>query len=129
MKATDLRIEDIRIGNHFIPYNGAIIQWKLEDFSALTEYDLDIDEVIKDPIPLTEQWLIDFGLSKRKVKKLIEYNEYSIRNDFELFCYIDNAGWCLIWRSLDVFIVKTNTVHGFQNIVKELTGKELTINK
>ena len=83
---------------------------------------------------MNEDFLINSGLEKRKVLISIDpYNEYSIRNDFDIYCYIDRAGNCLIYGECiigeDFFIIKCDTVHEFQNIFKVLTGKELTINE
>ena len=63
----------------------------------------------------------------------IAYIEYSIRNDFDIYCYMDTSGNCLIYGECisgeDFFIVKCDTVHEFQNIVRSLTGKELIFNE
>ena len=85
-----------------------------------------------EPIPLTEECLIKFDLKKREVLTSPEsYNEYSIRNEFEIYCHMDKSGNCLFWggclQGEDFFIIKCDTVHGFQNIFKVLTSKELTI--
>ncbi len=82
--------------------------------------------------PVYEEWLKKFKLPTRIVKTGSIYNEYSIRNGFEIYCYMDYAGNCLFWGSTDegedFFIIKCDTVHMFQNIYRILADKELEIN-
>lgn len=88
---------------------------------------------IFEPIELTEEWLIKWQFSKRKViGSETPYNKYSIRNDYEIYCFIDISGNCLFYgeciQGEDFFIRKCNTVHDFQNIYAVLnTHEELTI--
>ena len=61
-------------------------------------------------IPLTEQWLIDFGFEKN----LVEYQKelLTIKNDFTINCLGS-------WR------IEIKHVHQLQNLYFALTGKEL----
>ena len=86
------------------------------------------------PIELTEEWLIKFQLPKRKVLIIGDsyYMEFSIRNDFEICCYMDKHGNCIFYGecgSEDFFIIKCNTVHAFQNIYATLNPHEKLIIK
>lgn len=103
-------------------------------------------------IPLTEQWLIDFGFEKQKFTKY--YFGANIDNsEVEYFVNVD--GFCCIYcldnyifgkRELDERNIKTksgdylyrlfhfnyvglNHVHQLQNLYFALTGKELTLIK
>lgn len=77
------------------------------------------------PIPLTEQWLLDFGFDKKGLTYVIE-NRQMI-----LAVCID--GSCGLYNSLDYFnrgssfnrIVKINHVHQLQNLYFALTGEDL----
>ena len=80
--------------------------------------------------PITEDYLIELKLPKKAVLTgPLPYNEYSIRNNFNIYCDMDTSGNCLFWgeciEGLDFFIIKCDTVHAFQNIYEVLTGKEL----
>ena len=80
-----------------------------------------------------EEWLIKSDLEKREVLTTIDpYKEYSIRNGFDIYCYMDKSGNCMIYGECiigeDFFITKCDTIHDFQNIHKILTGKELKQN-
>lgn len=87
------------------------------------------------PIPLTEKWLQDkFGLPKRQVRTDSPYFQYSIRANFEIYCFMDGSGNCLFYGETmniieeDFFIIKCDTVHMFQNIYAILNPHEkLTI--
>jgi len=119
-----MKTESLRVGNYYL-YQNHDIKLDLSDFKI----EHDVLGLLK-PIPLTEEWLIKFNLEKRVVLTAIDpYNEYSIRNDFDIYCYIDYAGNCLIYGECiigeDFFIIKCDEVHEFQDIFKSLTGEEL----
>ncbi|MCH8067819.1 MAG: hypothetical protein IID16_00900 [Candidatus Marinimicrobia bacterium] len=84
-------------------------------------------------IQITEDQLIKWDFEKRTVMGGTNpYTQYSIRAEFDIYCYIDPAGNCLIYGECiegeDFFIIKCDKVHDFQNIYKILTGKELNEN-
>ena len=118
--------KELRIGNYFYDESGKIqrIYW-FENINKLycnqkvhpfTEYPENAN-----PIPLTEQWLKDkFHLPRQKSET---YYKYSIRNNFEIYCYMDKSGNCLFWIGKE-FMVKCDTVHMFQNIYAIFSGKE-----
>lgn len=86
-------------------------------------------------IPITEKWLIKSKLTPRPVLTFgpgREYIEYSIRNEFEIYCHMDKSGNCLFWgecpQGEDFFIIKCDSVHVFQNTYAVLNPHEkLTI--
>lgn len=80
--------------------------------------------------PITEDYLIELKLPKRAVLSgTIPFNEYSIRNNFDIYCCMDISGNCLFsgecYKATDFFIVKCDTVQAFQNIYEVLTGNKL----
>lgn len=87
-----------------------------------------------DPIELTEEWLNKFLLPKRQIKTKAPYYIYSIRNDFEIYSYMDQMGKCLLYgvNSIGNFFLirECPSVHDFQNIYAILNPhEELTIKK
>lgn len=103
-------------------------QWKISEHDKAGYCDYDVCE----PIPLTEEWLIMFNLPHRELMPQANVCKYSIRNDFEIFCHMDESGNCLFYAACpngyDFFIIKCNTVHGFQQIYSILNPHEkLTI--
>ncbi len=79
---------------------------------------------------ITEDYLISLKLPKRAVLTgVIPYNEYSIRNNFNIYCYMDTSSNCLFWGTIDkykdFFILKCDTVQAFQKIYEALTDKEI----
>ena len=86
---------------------------------------------------ITDDYLIKLKLPTRaSLTSKIPYNEYSIRNNFDIYCQLDLIGNCFFWgecrRGKDFFIIKCDSIRAFQNIYKILSDKELvneTINK
>ena len=127
-----MKPEELRIGNYATDSNFEFTVYGIDPIyieakidSSNNIYSLNYENI--EPIPLTEQWLIDLGLESRLVQPDMYY-EYSIRNGFEIYCYMDASGNCLFWvegPDADCFIVKCDKVHEFQNIYFSLTGKEL----
>jgi hypothetical protein len=78
-------------------------------------------EVVEfEPIPLTEQWLIDFGFEYNKIYMAYLLGEFQIDTNFEntpkFSCYIEML-------NEDIQI---KYVHQLQNLFYILTGEELT---
>lgn len=76
-----------------------------------------------EPIPLTEEWLLKFGLQKRYGSSLFGFtaNGYTIEIDLNKkevhFNFDEYTG----------FAVNFNYVHHLQNLYFALTGEELTL--
>ncbi len=113
----------------------------LDRTGEITDYPIWVDGTKEhydnfEPIKLTEEWFIKWQLQRREIRKGVHYYQYSIRNDFEIYCHMDASGNCLFYSETirivdeDFFIRKCNTVHDFQNIYDVLnTHEELTITK
>ena len=105
-----MKPEELRIGNYVI-YEGSI-----EKIQCGEQIDCNRGETIK-PIPLTEQWLLDFGAEKNiKGLNYIEDFEFSIGADHIMVFY------------KTLFLISVEHVHELQNLYHALTGKELTLN-
>ena len=112
MKANELRIENWlnswRISGDWIPKQ--IESGKEIDFVFMQE-----ENIIYKPIPLTEQWLIDFGFKKHTTMDI--YPTYSLNNVNinDGVVYIVGFG----------FVNYIKYVHQLQNLYFALTGIEL----
>lgn len=121
MKASDLRIGNIIsiVGQP----SGERFYYILDSFSSM-EMVLSKKEYQPIGIPLTEDWLLDFGLKKLSIG---DGNEYLIN--------INGHGWSINLKSgsigfdyleyKDIFNIIY--VHQLQNIYHALTNEELTI--
>lgn len=111
MKA-EIKDTDTRKGNLFIGYDNKVFSWHLGHFSVLAN-GVDVDEIIREPIPLTEQWLLDFGFSKTSGYPYKMLNGYiRIRNGIYFFKFY-------------TLEVELPYVHTLQNLYHSLTNKEL----
>lgn len=97
------------------------------------------------PIPLTEKWLIDFGMEMpTNEDQIFEHGDGEYEDIFNRFkktsqslidatfeydgkeFWADSEGF---WFSVMHTYTKINYVHEFQNLIFALTGKELTLQK
>ena len=105
--------QSLMIGN-WVLYKGANTQWDISDY-----YEIDNSSIMDviEPIPLTEQWLIDLGFEK-------EYNNplYDWGSDILHLCYDPDENNYYIPEMSDTIIDK---VHQLQNLYFALTGKQL----
>ena len=136
MKANELTAKDLRIGNYV-----GISRFKdgLDDYeihqgglTAQQIFDISQNTLFIDPIPITEQWLIDFGFEKTEWDK----REYYLRDGY-FFCsfkYFKNGRVDLYFagefekdKTRDTIYLKY--VHQLQNLYWCLCGKELELSK
>ena len=115
MKATELRI-----GNYVKKHDGSIDTIK-EIWEREVMYSNGMVDDEPDPIPLTEQWLLDFGFVKHGkhvhfIKEIRKYKEFILMFDDR-----DNS-WFLCDTDVDTTI---KHVHQLQNLYFALTGIEL----
>lgn len=61
MEKLDIKIEDLRIGNYYVGYDDKIHEVDLELFRLISNH-VELDEIIKSPVPFTEEILIKLGL-------------------------------------------------------------------
>lgn len=83
-----------------------------------------VNQNIIEPIPLTEEWLLKFGFSKKENK------EYWFKEDSMIrFALLDNVLHCSIGDDeYGILYNRLKYVHQLQNLFFALTNKELTIN-
>lgn len=121
-----MKVQDLRVGNLVI-YNNKdfkvleIYQWKIKAQSNKGIVEFNLSEL--QPIPLTEQRLIEFGFEKGE--DILDYkNVYYFKNCWvSLDCY-DNVGFDWIDETA-VNCYETLYVHQLQNLYYSLTGNEL----
>jgi hypothetical protein len=130
MKANELRIGNYINNEQRTELVRAVDNWRIQchlltDKKQETLYEVSI-HLIK-PIPLTEQWLIDFGFKKDEdLGDIIYYQKekYGVCLDHdELVFYatrFKNEVYNIIYDD-DIF----QSVHQLQNLYFALTGKEL----
>lgn len=119
MKATELRIGNwVQIAENILDDQkpGHEFQWQLMNFYSLEKgY---CNEDCFEPIPLTEEWLLKFGIQKDYTNKMwldleIEAGKY---------CF----GYCNYQEEF-MRICKCEYVHQLQNLYFALTGEELIL--
>lgn len=133
----EIKAGDIMLGNWFIGYDGKPFQWSIDDLVLVgrNEYPHPIDEIIKSPIPLTEEILIKAGFEKEYEDDrygrvfLVPNTKYIIRMvnygnpqkvDFGYsFEISDDKNWSDIKR---IYFL-----HDLQNLYFALTGEEIKI--
>jgi hypothetical protein len=109
MKANELRIGNWMMHSETNEY----FQWDTFNFK-FDIYDNNINYIFQ-PIPLTEEWLLKFGLGSN--------NEYPLK----LLCgyiKIRNGVWFFKYNKLDI---ELQYVHQLQNLYFVLTGNELNL--
>lgn len=121
---------ELRIGNLIQKHNGEIFTvtgkflYECEEFGLLnTKYLTNPPKEVFKPIPLTEEWLIKFGVEE--LDKTGTRTDYKIGDGyFEFKIESSQFGVSFIIGNLDL---ELKYVHQLQNIYFALTGQELTI--
>ena len=119
-----MEAKDLRIGNWFL---GDTEENNFQQITAkqiLDFYDDPLDDYYK-PIPLTEEWLLKFGLKP---------NQWFCSNSY---CVVEDKtgdihyGWCMKTQNSlhtkEIEFGYFKYVHQFQNLYFALTGEELTL--
>jgi hypothetical protein len=127
-----LSATELRIGN-LVNYDTsegdvltATIDW--EDLKWLSEDEQGFN-LVHNPIPLTEEWLLKFGF---KIYKDPETVFYEIRFDkiANYKFYISRKiGFGIFYYENDFLITQIDSVHQLQNLFYSLTNEELTLIK
>lgn len=141
-----MKVQELRIGNYIMdsPING---DEPLEVHAIYSNLVIHEDTHIYNdeirPIPLTEEWLLNFGYIHNKEWEIFHLSEYSIenishqKNSRLVLRFINGKIQCLQfyldsmsnpqWQPRLIFIQEIKYVHQIQNIFHELTNEELTI--
>jgi hypothetical protein len=116
-----MKASELRIGNYFYDTLGKVNRIDLE---AITYIVKEPHNQVK-PIPLTEEWLLKFGFSKRDVLSSVLYDMKNPRFSIYLNPPIDKSNkWNILGIEKNINI---QYVHQLQNLYFALTGEELTI--
>lgn len=119
-----MKVTELRIGNYFTDGEDVkTVTWfTIKELSTHSKESAMFFKGWCQPIPLTEQWLLDFGFFSNPYKDRYEMVSH------DLFIECDKTKGIL-----DLYIetpyVVLKTVHQLQNLFFALTGKELTLKK
>ena len=115
--------KELRIGNYIKARKTTTIDENVVLLDGLQFLDLMMSSNIKyfEPIPLTEQWLIDFGWG------CSDDGEYCDNTSLKnvVLMYDVNCNYFEMSLDKDEFSMKLQYVHQIQNLYHALTGKEL----
>lgn len=122
-----MKASELRIGNLFIGYNNQVFAWAIKDF-ALLDLDIEVDEIIKEAIPLTPEWLEKAGWTLSPTphySRCYEKFDGDLAEDFtfRVFWYRDEINIEPYGR--DKGHQGIEYVHQLQNLYHALTGEEL----
>jgi hypothetical protein len=136
MKPTELRIKNLvnineltRIDNtNELPLINPLFKIERIDedgeiiiYSEINNLHIHCDLESIQPIPLTEEWLLNFGFKK-----------IGVNFQLKSFClWYSSSEICYVWRFMNVWEIEgrkvcLNNVHQLQNFWFALTGEELT---
>lgn len=121
--------KELSIGNYFIDCDSdnarklKSILIKDNGYNVIIGEDLShISNLI--PVELTKEWLIKFGFKNTQ-------GDQWIKGDIRIAFYRDNTVTLIFipnsWRDIDRHELKRREVHKLQNLIFELTDKELEI--
>lgn len=120
-----IELHEIRIGNWFIGYDGKPFEWMVEHFGLLCKSGENtpfLDELIKEPIPLTEEILLKVNFEQEyKSEWTIKYTLISDSRFW--FDYNINFGWRV--RYMGEHFDHIKSLHQLMNFYYSLTGKEI----
>lgn len=131
-----MKAQELRIGNYVLDSGGKVL--RIDFFEHLQSgYDckfgqrmfIDGAEVhplteytnSAKPIPLTEQWLLDFCFEKD------EYQDNYEKIGFDIRIYDGEFLYCAISEYFPAYSISITYVHELQNLYFALTGEELQL--
>ena len=112
-----IRARELRIGNLFIAHDGKVFKWDISLFGLLDQ-GVGLDKIIKEPIGLTDEFLVEFGFEAFPwgwIKK--SSNDFGVRINLRSYNYEVSGN----------SPVKIQFVHQLQNLFFVLTGEELIV--
>ena len=140
MKATELRANELRIGNlvnineetridntNELPLINPLFKIERIDedgeiiiYSEINNLHIFCDLESIEPIPLTEEWLLKFGFERQ------ENNWKTLDLHFATIGWEKLAGITLSFEKESIYLPHIKYVHQLQNLYFALTGEELT---
>jgi hypothetical protein len=122
--------QELRYGNKLLFLNEIVTFKNIKEFREDGTFWIDVlEDFIPQknfqfkPIPLTEEWLLKFGLEKIGIWTF----SLNLVGNLDLIYYLGEKGWSIGLKSYSDFS-NLKYVHQLQNLYFSLTGKELTIN-
>lgn len=121
----EIKATDLMLGNWFIGYDGKPFQWKGCHFEIIeNEVEcISIDELIKSPIPLTEERLLKCGF----IVKYWSNQGFAMKHEdiMEIQWRKQINSTNLLYRNKSIEHIEY--LHQLQNLFKILTGNDLKI--
>jgi len=114
-----MEANELRIGN-WVQWNNVNAKITLADFCE--EYETSQAFFHKEPILITEEWLVKFGFDSNRCISLridTSFDSLQITHNFDVNIYDVSGGF--------VCLKKINYVHQLQNLYFALSGEELTL--
>lgn len=127
-----MRETELRIGNYFwYRIKGNCLRIEAKDLLEFEKKEQKILDVIYQPIPLTEQWLKDFGFEKLDITGHVILGATYWRKGNIVIYEINNKYYIPIGEKIGCYpgrcCIEFDKVHELQNIFA-LTGKEFIKN-
>lgn len=116
-----MKVEELRVGNWVMGYRKPI-KWSLENFDLLKQADL--DEIIKEPIPLTEELLLKCGFKSVSGDAMVHKLNRHFRLEYALGEYVLRIKTD---RHDSSYVRVVRSLHQLQNLYFDITGKELEV--
>lgn len=133
MDAKDLRIGNYLQGNNVVKVSAILINGKIRIEGNTSIFYIESKHPCIDPIPLTEQWLIDFGFVKIQKPTSMKgvFCTYYKLGDFVVYLLRDSFEVELIklGEQFNLVINPKLEVHILQNLYFALTNTELNKKK
>ena len=119
-----MKTNELRIGNLVNHIRKGVIVIGIMELDFIEKEVLDIE-----PIPLTEEWLLNLGFKKYTYWRPNNLDYY--HSDLKEFCIISGQVRLCTDDPYEFFKIPQNIqfVHQLQNLYFALTGEELTIDK
>ena len=113
-----IKIEELRIGNWVMGYHDPF-QWSLDHFDLLKQADL--DEIIKEPVLITEEVLLKSGFVNNKPK---DWGSFTLGN----INFLKEDGNKMNGLYMNGYrVADIRYLHQLQNAYYAITGEELDI--
>ena len=124
----EIKAGDIMLNNWFIGYNGNPFKWGIERFALLKLENNapTVDELIREPIPLTEDVLLKCGFEKDSDYDDDGYWEWYEKEFPVIGCICQSSDKSYLFDTASDTL-RIYYLHQLQNLVKILTGEELFI--
>ena len=116
-----MKANELRIGN-WVKYFYPVMELDIPEYQVENGADIQVHDNhnVFQPIPLTEEWLVKFGMVKKMTVFEKEKNSMFAVKEWE-------GDYVIFWGDNRLPKVEPKYVHQLQNLYFALTGEELTI--